>query len=165
MFFRIETRSVVTGRTPSNGYNPNQVRVSLFRGWVRLFVLWVPEYGTPNTVGLYKMRQWPIEAATSLHIQQGWKPARRLQRMLAFIETILARNLQTSCDNPMMTLDKQDRATVVIALGVAIEHTRKAIEACSDPEFGGARFSEVAERTLEQFVELRQRLQQDSAAS
>jgi hypothetical protein len=27
----------------------------------------------------------------------------------------------------MMTLDKQDRATVVIALGVAIEHTRKAI--------------------------------------
>ena len=86
--------------------------------------------------------------------------------MLAFIKTILARSLQTSCDNPMMTLDKQDRATVVIALCVAIEHTRKAIEACSHPQFGGARFSEVAERerTLEQFVELRQRLQQDSAA-
>ena len=67
----------------------------------------------------------------------------------------------------MMTLDKQDRATVVIALGGAIEHTRKAIVACSHPQLGGARFSEVAERerTLEQFVELRQRLQQDSAAS
>src|SRR5262249_21205988 len=35
MFFRIETTSVITGRTPSNGYNPNQVRVSPFRGWVR----------------------------------------------------------------------------------------------------------------------------------
>jgi len=66
-----------------------------------------------------------------------------------------------------MILDKQDRGILLLALGMAIEQTRKAIAACSHPQFGGARFSEVVERerTLEQFVELRQRLKEEPAAS
>src|SRR5215468_8466896 len=64
-----------------------------------------------------------------------------------------------------MTLDKRDRGILLLALGVAIEQTRKAIAACSHPQFGGMRFNEVVERerTLEQFVELRQRLLEDLA--
>src|SRR5262249_44722953 len=69
-------------------------------------------------------------------------------------------------DNRKMTLDKQDRGIMLLALGMAIEQTRKAIAACSHPQFGGERFSEVVkrERTLEQLVELRQRLKEEPAA-
>ena len=65
----------------------------------------------------------------------------------------------------MVTLDKREIRTVLLALGIAVEHSHKAIQACSDPRLGGSRLLDAVaehERTLKDFERLRQRLQQDS---
>jgi len=61
----------------------------------------------------------------------------------------------------MMTLDKRDQRVVLLAIGIAIEHTHKAIEACSDQRLGGSKLLDaVAEhqRTLQEFQRVRAHL-------